>query len=230
MLNRTEGRDFPHRTCTRCYRAGGTPGWYHFPLGAILLLALGLATAADGACDLQIVSAGPCLADSTSGIPGVGTAYGLKVIIDVKGTPSQPFRIRWTMANVTYYFDNISVGPGNGYWWYFVWWVDLDDPIPWSVTLDPDGVSGNTNLSSNAASGAFTPIPPSTPVELYAPRLMHGFETYTLDFQAGSGTINDLWVLFGVPTSHGARKAWSVCRAPPTAKPPLRPSAASRCS
>jgi transglutaminase-like putative cysteine protease len=110
------------------------------------------------------------------------------------------------MANVIYSFTNINVGPG-GYGWYFVWWVNLDDPVPWSVTLDPDGVSGNTNLVSNTANGTFTPIPPTNAVDLYAPRMMHGSETCILNFQAGSGTIPNLWVLFGVPSSHGAQQA-----------------------
>ena len=110
-------------------------------------------------CDLQIASAGPCLADSTSGIPKVGEAYGLKITLNVKGAPTQPFRIKWTIANVTNYFNNINVGPGNGYWWYFVWWVNLDDAIPWSVILDPDGVSGDTNLLNNTAKRHIRPQP-----------------------------------------------------------------------
>ena len=89
-------------------------------------------------------------------------------------------------------------------------WLDLDDPIPWSVTLDPDGVSGDTNLINNTASGTFTPIPPSTAVELYSPRMMHGSESYSLSYQSGSGTIPNIYILFGVPTSHGAQKAISV--------------------
>ena len=39
---------------------------------------------------------------------------------------------------------------------------------------------------------------------------MHGFQSYTLNFQAGSGNLNNLWVLFGVPTSHGAQSAIRV--------------------
>ena len=161
-------------------------------------------------CDLQITSAGPCLSDSTSGIPKVGDAYGLKITVNVKGTPTQPFRIKWTIANVTYYFNNITVGAGNGYWWYYVGWFGLDDPIPWSVTLDPDGVSGDTNLVNNTASGTFTPTPPTNAIELYSPRIFHGYEYYTLNFQPGSGNLNNLWVLFGMPTTHGAQTALSV--------------------
>ena len=161
-------------------------------------------------CELQITSAGPCLADGTTGTPQVGNAYGLNVTFNVKGTPKQPFRIEWTIANTTNYFDNISVGPGSGYWWWYYNSLGLDDTMPWSIVLDPDGVTGNTNFVSNSASGTFTPVPPTNAVELYAPRMMHGYECYTLDFQPGSGTINNLWVLFGVPTTHGAQTAIKV--------------------
>lgn len=161
-------------------------------------------------CDLQITSAGPCLGNGVVGTPQVGNIYGLNVTFNVKGPPKQPFRIKWTIANVTYYYNNITVGPGSGYWWNFNWWVDLDDTMPWSITLDPDGVSGDTNLINNTASGTFTPIPPTNTVELYSPRMMHGSEYYTLNFQPGSGNLNNLWVLFGVPTTHGAQTAVSV--------------------
>ncbi len=164
-----------------------------------LLFLLSLAAPARAACDLQIVSAGPCLADGADGVPHVGDIYGLKVVVKVVGNPSQPFRIKWTLANVTYYYDSIDVGPGDGWFWEFLWWLDLDDPIPWSVTLDPDGVSGDTNLVNNTARGTFTPVPPSVPIDLYSNRMMHGFETYTLSFEPGSGVIPNLYVVFGEP-------------------------------
>jgi len=184
-------------------------GWLAMMRLALVISALALPQFAQAACSLQITSAGPCLADGTSGTPPVGEAYGLKMAMNVVGTPAQPFRIKWTIANVTNYFDNMNLGPGN-YWWYFVWFVGLDDPIPWSVTLDPDGVSGNTNLVNSIAGGTFTPIPPATMVELYSPRMMHGSETCILNFQPGSGTIGNLWVFLGMPTSHGAQQAISV--------------------
>jgi Transglutaminase-like superfamily len=161
-------------------------------------------------CDLQIASAGPCLTDGSPGTPAVGDTYGLRVVINVVGTPTNSFRIKWTMANVTYYFDNISVGPGNGYWWYFEWAMPLDDPVPWSVTLDPDDTSGDTNPANNTVSGTFTPVPPATAVELYAARTVGGSESSILDYQPGSGGIDNLWVIFGQPTSHGAQTVTRV--------------------
>jgi transglutaminase-like putative cysteine protease len=176
-----------------------------------LFLIIGLVSPATirAACDLRIMSAGPCLADGKNGIPHVGENYGVKVIVNITGAPTRPFRIKWTLANVTHYFDNINARAGN-YWWYFNCPMDLDDPIPWSVTLDPDGISGDTNRANNTASGTFTPVPPSAAVELYAPRMMTGSQRKILTFQLGSGTISNLYVVFGVPTTHGAQKAISV--------------------
>jgi len=155
--------------------------------------------------DLNVVSAGPCKADGSDGILRVGDAYGLKVVVSITGTPAQPFRIKWTMANVTHYFENITAGPGN-YWWYFVAGTSsLDDPIPWSVTVDPDGITGDGDPSNNYIAGTFTPVPPSSAVELYNTRLMRGTETDVLRFKSGSGTIGNIWVLYGAPTSHGAQ-------------------------
>jgi len=173
-------------------------------------LAVSLAPFARAQCDLQIVNAGPCLADGTPGIPSVGNDYGLRITVNVAGTPAQPFRIRWTLANVTNYFDDISLDPGDGYWFYFVYPLTLDDSVPWTVTLDPDGVSGDTNIANNTASGAFTPAPPAAPADFYASRLMHGSENYLVGFQPGSGTIDNLYVLMGTPTSHGAQRILTV--------------------
>ncbi len=107
------------------------------------------------------------------------------------------------------------MGTGSGYTWHlplteplYRTAVPLDDLIPWSVTLDPDGLSGNTNLAGATISGTFAPIPPTTAVQLYAPRMMHGFETYSLSYS--NATVSNLGVLFGVPTTHGAQTVVSV--------------------
>ncbi len=176
-------------------------------------------------CQLVMSNAGPCLPGGVAGTPGVGTPYILNTYLYVVGQPLAPFRVQFVMANATNYFS-FTNGPGN---WHVLSRtfllntnslfaenlpMSLDDPIPWSVTVDPDGVSGNINPASNTASGIFTPTPPATPVELYSPRWMHGYETYSLSFQPGSGTLSHLWVVGGVPSVHGAQTA--VLDTPPT--------------
>jgi Transglutaminase-like superfamily len=182
-----------------------------FWLGIFSSLFLATARPAVAQCDLQIVSAGPCLSDGSAyATPAVGNDYYLKVVVNVVGTPANPFRIRWTMANVTNYFDNISLTPGAGYWWFIDYDLSLDDVIPWSVTLDPDGVSGDTNLANNTMSGTFTPTPPATASELYNPQLVGGSETTVVDCQPDAGYSNAFWIVFGEPSTHGAQSVISV--------------------
>lgn len=184
------------------------------PLDSILLVDNVGVTAGKGTpggtCTLQITSAGPCLADGTPGTPNVGDIYGLRVNFNDIGAAS-PFRIKFTIGNVTWYSGYFTgITTGSGYWSYFDWYVNLDGPLPWNVVIDPDGVSGSTNTANMIASGTFTPAPPSVPLELYDPAIVGGVETSKADFQPGSGTISDLWIIFGSPTSHGAQNMRSV--------------------
>lgn len=177
---------------------------------ARVILTCGIfASAAWGQCDLRISQAGPCLGDGTPGTPAVGDIYGLRVTVAVQGTPTAPFRIKWTIANRTIYYDNISVGPGSGYWWTMLIWMSLDGPIPWSVTLDPDNVAGDTDLANNTVSGVFEPIVPERAVELYAPRTLFGVLSATEQYGNRSGTIDLYSKLFGVPSTHGTQQALS---------------------
>jgi len=168
-----------------------------------------------GACSLQITSAQPCLAGGVSGTPNVGDLYGLKVVFNDVGTPYQPFRIKFTIGNVTWYSSYLtSITTGNGWWYGFDWSVNLDGSIPWTITLDPDGVSGSTNRAAMTASGTLTPTPPSVPLQLYNTVTVGGTEESIASYVPGSGTISDLWIVFGCPTSHGAQNVLSVT--PPT--------------
>jgi len=164
-----------------------------------------------GGCFLQITSAEPCLGDGTPGTPNVGDLYGLILTFNVTGNPYEAFRIKFTIANVTWYSDYLTgITSGAGWVYGFAWSVNLDGSLPWSVTLDPDGISGSTNAANMMASGTFTPNPPATPLELYDPVTMGGTEEWVTSFEPGSGTISDLYVVFGSPTSHGAQKMISV--------------------
>src|SRR5258706_8538208 len=121
---------------------------------SLVVYTLTLSQFARAGCDLQITRAGPWNGGSWA-VPHVGGGYELRVDMTVKGTPTMPFRIKFTIANTTRYLNNLNLVPA-GWWWYFFWTVDLDDQIPWSITLDPDGVSGDTNLVNNTTSVTFT--------------------------------------------------------------------------
>ena len=161
------------------------------------------ANVAPRTCALTIAKVVTCLPDGTPGTPSIGEDYGLLATVNVAGNTAGPFRMKWTMANTTFYFDNINLSPGNGYTFEALFDLNLDDPIPFTVTIDPDDISGNTNFTSNTFSGTFTPVAPATPTNLYAPRMMHGLESYSLGF--ASGTIQNLYLAMGEPTSHGAQ-------------------------
>lgn len=186
----------------------------------VAALAVSVAPLARGSCNLQITGAGPCLANGNYGTPNVGDLYGISMTFNATGTPSNAFRIRWTMANITNYFDGIAPNPPAGYTYTFTYEIlfvmDLDDVIPWSVTLDPDGVSGNTNLAGATTNGTFTPVPPPTPTQLYDTRVMHGTESYSLDLEPVDGTVDNVYVVFGCPTTHGAQNVVTV-NGPPAA-------------
>jgi hypothetical protein len=162
-------------------------------------------------CSIQITSAGPCTTNLAFGTPSVGDIYTIKAVYNVLGTPYQPFRIKYNLGNVTWYSGPLTgVANGYGFWDYFDWWTSLDGTLPWSITIDPDGVSGCTNRTAMTASGTFTPTPPSTPLNLYNPVILAGTEQATYSFQPGSGTIPFLHIIFGSPTSHGGQQVLSV--------------------
>lgn len=161
-------------------------------------------------CSIQITRSGPCLGNGTYGTPNVGDLYGVRADFSVTGTPNQPFRIKFTLGNVVWYIPYQSITAGSDWWYYLAWWVDLDGPLSWSITIDPDGVSGCTNLANMTVSGTFTPTPPSVPLEFYNPVIMAGTEQAYYSFQPGSGTIPFLHVILGSPTSHGAQQILSL--------------------
>ena len=169
----------------------------------IATLALLGASSARASCTLKIVKVTPCLASGAAGTPEIGTPYGIRVTFDVTGTPTHPFGIKFTIANVTHTFNGYNLRAGNGYYSYFVADLCLDDVIPYSVTLDPANVSGNTNPNTTV-SGSFSPTPPATIVQTYSPSTKNGAVSRTLTFSSGA-TLSSLYTLIGVPTSHGAQ-------------------------
>ena len=187
---------------------------HHCSICLTVAMLLSVAQFVNASCNLQITSAGPCMSDYSDGIPHVGDDYAVKVSFHVSGTPTNSFRIKFTIANITSYSSYFSLNNGANWNWYFYWTLPLDDSMPWSVTLDPDGVSGNTNLVNSSTNGVFTPIPPSSAVELYSPRLMHGTESLILNLQPDSGNVPYVYVIFGAPTTHGAQNAVSISGSP----------------
>lgn len=174
---------------------------------SLVLLALGLSSvsSASAACSIQITNAGPCSLDGkTYGTPKVGEDYGIKVTFNVVGTPTKPFRIKFQLANQTHSLDPYNYYNGNNWSKYWRWSLPIADEIPWSVTIDEEGVSGNTN-PSNSISGTFVPVPPSTAIELYEPKTLKATESSTFSVNPASGGAATLSILYGLPSTHGAQ-------------------------
>jgi hypothetical protein len=165
------------------------------------LAVLSASKPAVASCDLRITGAGPCRPDGAAGNPLVGEPYALRVNVRVTGVPSAPFRIRWKIAANTHDFAAISVGEGD-FTWTFRRQVALDGPMPWSVSIDPEHVSGDTDWSNNAAAGKLTPTPPKAAMENYEPRIMRGWEEIAVRYAPDSGAIGWLDFCFGLPTTH----------------------------
>ena len=190
----------------RSYHAGPGSRAARWAAALALVAAFGcVASEARAGCDLKITHAAPCRPDGSPGNPVVGELYALRVNLRVVGTPAAPFRIRWKIAACTHDFADLKVGPGE-HSWLFTRQVALDGPMPWSVNVDPEHVSGDTDWSSNTAGGTMTPTPPTAAVENYEPRIRQGWEEISVRFTPGSGDIRSLDFCFGLPTSHATQE------------------------
>jgi transglutaminase-like putative cysteine protease len=98
-----------------------------------------------------------------------------------------------------YNWTNIAPGSGS-YWGYVGWPLPLDGRIPFSVTLDPGHVTGNTNVAHSTYHGAFTPVPPKTAVQYFNPVTRTGSETFTVDWNPG-GEVTSGFTLMGCPAT-----------------------------
>jgi transglutaminase-like putative cysteine protease len=175
-----------------------------FLYSLLAVVALLAGRPAEASCFLKITKVTPCLSTGAPGTPQIGTLYGIRVTFNVTGTPSAPFGIKFSIANVSHTFAGYNLKPGNGYYTYILASLCLDDAIPYSVTLDPTHVSGNTNPVTTVT-GTFSPTPPATIVQSYSPSTKTGAVSRTITFAPGA-TLSDLYVLLGDPTTHGAQK------------------------
>jgi hypothetical protein len=169
-----------------------------------------------GACSLQITSVVPCLVNGVAGTPSVGDPYyGLKVTFNNTGTTYQPFRLKLTIGNVTFFTGSYySLSTGSGYHINVNLHANLDGSLPYSVMLDPDGFSGSTNGANMNMGGTFTPTPPSVPLQLYNTETWGGLEALIVTNLPGSETIPKFSMLFGCPMTQGPQTVISVTPPP----------------
>lgn len=165
------------------------------------LTAISLAApAARAACDLKVTSAYPVKANGAAYNPKYGETYYLKVVWQVTGTPKGPYSILFKLAGKTYKWTGVKTGAGAGYSGIAPFNMELDGPIPYSVTLDSDQVSGDTTKGNNVIKGTFTPTPPTKALEYFNAKARTGTETFTVPWNAG-GIVTSGFTLLGKPTT-----------------------------
>ena len=178
------------------------------PICLALMLA---APAARASCDLKVVSAYPCDTNGNKVTPKVGDTYYVRFNWSVTGTPAQSYSVKFTEANQTYLWTGIQPGTGT-FWGYVGWQLPLGGSIPYTVTLDPDNVTGDTNHGNNLLKGKFTPTPPTAAIQYYAPQTWNGAETFSVTWNPGSGTVTNGLVWQGVPTTGTFQKVLSATK------------------
>ncbi|MBI3721843.1 MAG: transglutaminase domain-containing protein [Fimbriimonas ginsengisoli] len=150
-------------------------------------------------CDLKIIAAYTCDGNGKAYTPKVGEAYFIRVNWTVTGTPAKSYKVRFAVANKKSDWSGLPTSSGS-YWGYWGWNLPLDGQIPFTITLDPGHVTGDTDTTNNVFNGKFTPVPPATPIEFYDPQTMDGSETFTVAWNNG-GTVDHGFTLEGCPVS-----------------------------
>jgi transglutaminase-like putative cysteine protease len=175
---------------------------------ALLLAPLACLTAssrgalAQSGCDLKITRITTCDASGNPYQPVLGDAtYFVRVDWAVTGTPAKSYGVEFQIANQTWTRNNMPVSSGT-FWEYGGLSMPLDGEIPYSVTLDPGNVAGDTNRVNNVASGTFQPTPPQGLLEYYDPQILNGSHEAFVTFLADGATVTDFSVWLGAPTSN----------------------------
>ena len=177
-------------------------------LALIGLGTIGIQVRAAAQCELTLTSAYTSDSQGNPYRPQVGDTYWVTFHWTVTGTPKSSYNIKFTEANQTYIWQGLPAAPGN-YWGYAGWALPLDSAIPVTITLDPDHVTGNTDLKGASGQGSFTPVPPTTSIEYYDPQQNTGSETFTVNFADG-GIVTNGFTLMGVPTSDSFQQVLSA--------------------
>ena len=189
-------------------------------VGAVLALffLLGFSQpSAAASCDIAILEATPCRytveEGFTEGTPRWGEKYTLKVRFRVTGTPQKPYSLIWKMADRVWPWENLMYPEGTHTLYAFMAHendLELDGPFQWSISVDPDGKSGDKNFANNTANGSFSPVLPNQAVTRYNPILIRGTRKFSMRFDSvkgeGKGAINDLTIFLGSPSSHGQQE------------------------
>jgi hypothetical protein len=86
--------------------------------------------------------------------------------------------------------------------------MPVDGPIAYKVVLDPTRTSGDSSTIGHTLSGSFTPVPPVTAVEWFAPKTLSASKYVTLTVPPGS-VVSKAVLSMGRPTSETSQQVVS---------------------
>jgi hypothetical protein len=130
--------------------------------------------------------------------PKIGDAFSVGIDYVVHGTPSAPYKIRFTVAGLVLEMTVNDLTSGTKPAVKDYWPLPLDGEIPWKVQIDPDHVTSSPNSGSPAKTGSFEPIPPHTAIEYYDPVYVHGLQQWGIDV---TGHIGNVKAMLGRPAT-----------------------------
>jgi transglutaminase-like putative cysteine protease len=166
-----------------------------------LISVLGVISASSRACTITITSEYTCDANADKFNPMIGDADYIRVNWTIDGTPKAPYSVQFTVANQTDTFTGYPASAGKWWTYYGGFTLPLVGPIPYTVTIDSTGVTGNKTPSKATFSGTFTPIAPTKAIQYFDPETYFGSETFTVDWLDGSGDVTSGFTLLGCPAT-----------------------------
>ncbi len=147
--------------------------------------------------DLKLVSVKPVGPDGTSAPVLGGASYGLRVKWTVPKT-TKPYRVKFVVADrVGYASMNGAAGTFDQF---LLFGMPLDGAIPYSATLDVDGVVSDPDRTNNVATGTFTPTPPAAAIQYFAAKTLAAKQDFSVVITKRGG-LTSLATFFGAPST-----------------------------
>ena len=121
--------------------------------------------------------------------PKIGEAFSVGIDYVVHGTPTAPYKIRFTVAGIVLDKPVTDLTSGTKPAVMDYWAFPLDGEIPWKVQIDPDHVTSSPHNGSPTKTGSFEPIPPHKAIEYYDPVYCHGVQQAGIEVTGHIGSV-----------------------------------------
>ncbi len=175
----------------------------------VCFLVFGVVASAFPQCELKVARLTPCDANGNPAELKLGDAvYGVRVDWTVTGRANGPYNVKFSMADRNWVWKNVNAVVPGDYYGYATFAMPLDGEIPFSVTLDCDKQSGNTNPRTAYASGHFSPLLGEKTIEFFAPKSWVASQSMSVQIPERSNIAN-ISYMFGRPTSGTSQEVLS---------------------